>query len=512
MTDVKAHEKLIKLSNANLGDLPTFVKRANYDRSKLKAGIVHIGLGNFHRAHQAWYLHRLMQRGEALDWAIVGAGIMEFDKEQRQKLLSQDCLTTLVELDPDGQSVEVIGSMIDYVEISDGNSALIKTMSDADIKIISLTVTEGGYFQDPNSSALDHTHPDIQFDAANAQTPKTVFGAIVEALRLRYIQGRGPVTLQSCDNLQGNGTILRKTLVSLAKMSDPKLAVWIDENCTFPNSMVDCIVPATGQTEIDLVTSLGIKDAVPVTHENFRQWVIEDDFCAGRPEWEKVGVTLSDDVHAFETMKICLLNAGHQILANAGEILGLYTIDECMAHDEIFSLFDTVQREEIAPHVDEVPGMTPEQYVQLISKRFANPKIKDTVRRVAFDGGARHSGFLHPTIRKAIANGCKIEGLALVEALWARMCEGTREDGSVIEPNDPSWTFYQQIAKRAKKAPTLWLDETHAYGDIAKDEAFRDMFTRQLEHIWRDGVEPAIVNYCANSNPWHSASSKVAKG
>ena len=512
MTNVKAHEKQIKISNANLDDLPAFVKRPNYDRTKLKAGIVHIGLGNFHRAHQAWYLHRLMQRGEALDWAIVGAGIMDFDKEQRQKLLSQDCLTTLVELDPDGQSVEVIGSMIDYVEISDGNSALIKRMSDADIKIISLTVTEGGYFQDPNSGALDHTHPDIKFDAAHAQTPKTVFGAIVEALRLRHIQGSGPVTLQSCDNLQGNGTILRKTVVSLAKMSDPKLADWIDENCSFPNSMVDCIVPATGQTEIDLVTSLGIKDAVPVTHENFRQWVIEDDFCAGRPAWETVGVTLSDDVHAFETMKICLLNAGHQILANAGEILGLHTIDECMAYDEIFSLFDTVQTDEIAPHVDDVPGMTPGQYIQLISKRFANPKIKDTVRRVAFDGGARHSGFLHPTIRKAIANGCKFEGLALVEALWSRMCEGTREDGSVIEPNDPSWTFYQEIAKRAKNAPTLWLDETHAYGDIAMDEAFREMFTRQLEHIWRHGVKSAIANYCANSGQLHSASSKVAKG
>ena len=498
MTDIKAHEKLIMISNANLDHLPAFVKRPNYDRSKLTAGIVHIGLGNFHRAHQAWYLHRLMQSGDALDWAIVGAGIMAFDKDQRQKLLSQDCLTTLVELDPDGQSVEVIGSMIDYVEISDGNSALIKRMSDADIKIISLTVTEGGYFQDPNSGDLDHTHPDIKFDVEHAQTPKTVFGAIVEALRQRHSQGNGPVTLQSCDNLQGNGTILRKTVVSLAKMSDPRLAVWIDENCSFPNSMVDCIVPATGKTEIDLVTSLGIKDAVPVTHENFRQWVIEDDFCAGRPAWEQVGVTLSDDVHAFETMKICLLNAGHQILANAGEILGLHTIDECMAHDEVFSLFDTVQRVEIAPHVEDVPGMTPEQYVQLISKRFANPKIKDTVRRVAFDGGARHSGFVHPTIRKAIADGCKLEGLALVEALWARMCEGTREDGSVIQPNDPSWTFYQEIAKRAKNAPTVWLDETQAYGDIATDEAFREMFTQQLGRIWSHGVKSAIAHYCSN--------------
>ena len=165
--DLRSHEKLIKISDDTLDDLPVFVKKPNYDRSKLKPGIVHIGLGNFHRAHQAWYLHRLMQRGEALDWAIVGAGIMAFDKEQRQKLLSQDCLTTLVELDPDGQSVEVIGSMIDYVEITDGNSALIERMIQSDIKIISLTVTEGGYFQDPNTGDLDCTHPDIQFDAGN---------------------------------------------------------------------------------------------------------------------------------------------------------------------------------------------------------------------------------------------------------------------------------------------------------------------------------------------------------
>ena len=498
MTDVKVHEKLIKISNATLDDLPAFVERPNYDRSNLKAGIVHIGLGNFHRAHQAWYLHRLMQRGEALDWAIVGAGIMEFDKGQRQKLLSQDCLTTLVELDPDGQAVEVIGSMIDYVEISDGNSTLIERMSQSNIKIISLTVTEGGYFQDPNTGDLDLDHPDIKFDAANPKTPKTVYGAIVEALRLRQLHGHGPVTLQSCDNLQENGTILRKTVVSMAKMSDPSFAAWIDDNCSFPNSMVDCIVPATGQTEIDLVTSIGIKDTVPVTHESFRQWVIEDDFCAGRPAWEKVGVTLSVDVHAFETMKICMLKAGHQILANAGEILGLLTIDECMAHDEIFSLFDAVQREEIAPHVDDVPGMTPEQYVQLISKRFANPKIKDTVRRVAFDGGARHSGFVHPTIRKAIARGSRIEGLALVEALWARMCEGTRENGSVIKPNDPSWASYQEIAKRAKNTPCVWLDETQAYGDIAQNEAFRAIFTQQLVRIWTHGVKSAIAHYCSN--------------
>lgn len=201
----------VALNEANLPLLPDHVLRPSYDRSELTAGIVHIGLGNFHRAHQAWYLHRLMQDGMAKDWAILGAGVRAYDAAMRDRLLAQDCLTTLIELDPEGKAVEVSGSMIGYVPITEGNGPLIAAMADPAIKIVSLTVTEGGYFVDPATGAFDADHPDIQHDAANPNTPRTAFGAMIAALRLRRDAGHGPFTGQSCDNLQGNGTILRQT-------------------------------------------------------------------------------------------------------------------------------------------------------------------------------------------------------------------------------------------------------------------------------------------------------------
>ncbi len=385
--------RLTKLSNDTLSNLPATILRPQYDRTKLKASIVHIGVGNFHRAHQAWYLHRLMQSGQAFDWAIVGAGVRSFDEIQRQKLEAQDYLTTLIELGRSGSSAEVIGAMIDYVQIEENNAALIKRMSSPDIRIVSLTVTEGGYYIDPATKGFDAKHPDILHDATNPDKPKTAFGAIVTALKFRRGAGIGPFTGLCCDNLQGNGDILRQTVVSLAQLSDPDLADWINSNCSFPNSMVDCIVPATGANELRLAKELGVDDAVPVTHEEFRQWVIEDDFCAGRPALERVGVTITTNVHDYEAMKIRLLNGGHQVIANVGELLGIQTIAECMKDAQTASLFDKVAREEIAPHVKPVPGKTPEEYVDLLTYRFGNPRIVDTTRRVAFDGSSRHPVF-----------------------------------------------------------------------------------------------------------------------
>ncbi|MEC7670261.1 MAG: mannitol dehydrogenase family protein, partial [Pseudomonadota bacterium] len=236
---------MVKLNNKTLSDLPANIAVPTYDRSALTAGIVHIGLGNFHRAHQAWYLHRLMQNGQALDWAIVGAGVRPNDETRRLELLEQDYLNTLIELDPSGISAEVTGAMIDFVPVTSDNAPLIARMAQADIRIVAMTVTEGGYYIDPVTKAFDANHPDILHDAANPTTPKTPFGAMAAALKIRRDTGIGPFTGLCCDNLQGNGEILRQTVVSLARLSDPDLADWIDANCSFPNSMVDCIVPAT---------------------------------------------------------------------------------------------------------------------------------------------------------------------------------------------------------------------------------------------------------------------------
>jgi len=485
----------IKLSNATLPDLPDKVARPRYDRSRLTPGMVHIGLGNFHRAHQAWYLHRLMQQGRATDWAILGAGVRPYDAVMREKLLAQDCLTTLIELAPDSRSAEVTGPMVDYLPIEEGNGPIVRAMADPRIRIVALTVTEGGYYADPATGELDASHPDIVHHAAHPDRPRTAFGAMVAALRLRRSAGHGPFSGLSCDNLRHNGTILRKTVVGLARKSDPGLADWIDAEGAFPNSMVDCIVPATGPAELALVRDMGIADAAPVTHENFRQWVIEDNFCAGRPDWDAVGATFTPDVHSHEMMKIRILNAGHQVLANAGELLSLSTIAECMAHPTVAAMFHKVQVDEILPRVDPVPGTTPAQYLALIERRFSNPAIHDTTRRVAFDGSSRHRGFLLPILREALAAGNSVEGLGLVEALWARMCEGHREDGSRIEPNDPDWAELTLVAQAARKRPAAWLEQRKIYGDLPESREFAAAFERWLSVLWRDGTQAALAGY-----------------
>jgi mannitol 2-dehydrogenase len=485
----------MRLSNATLAELPEGVLRPTYDRYRLTPGIVHIGLGNFHRAHQAWYLHRLMQEGRAQDWAILGAGVRPQDGAMREKLLAQDCLTTLIELDPERTATEVTGSMIGFVPIEEGNGPLIAAMADPRIRIVSLTVTEGGYYRDPATGGFDASHPDIVHDAAHPERPRTAFGAMIAALRRRREEGHGPFTGQCCDNLQGNGAILRQTVVSLARLSDPTLADWIDRHCTFPNSMVDCIVPATGPAEIALARSLGIDDAAPVTHENFRQWVIEDDFCAGRPDWDRAGATFSTHVHDYERMKIRILNGGHQVLANAGELLSCATIADCMADPDIGAFFRKVEREEIVPHVDAVPGMTPHAYAELIARRFSNPAIRDTTRRVAFDGSSRHPGFVLPVLRDALAAGGSVAGLALAEALWARMCEGTREDGSEIAANDPDWDALRTAARAARTSAAAWLAQRHVYGDLSEDARFATHFENWLSLIWSAGTRDALRSY-----------------
>jgi len=486
----------VPLSDATLSRLPGDIPRPTYDRARLTPGIVHIGLGNFHRAHQAWYLHRLMQQGAAHDWAILGAGLRPYDAAMREKLLAQDCLTTLIELAPAHRSAEVTGAMIDYLPIEEGNAPLVEAMADPRIRIVSLTVTEGGYYLDP-AGGLDTAHPDIAHDAANPGNPRTAFGAMVASLRLRRAAGHAPFTGLCCDNLRGNGAILRQAVVGLARLSDPDLAQWIDTHGAFPNSMVDSIVPATGPAELALVRDMGIADAAPVTHENFRQWVIEDAFCAGRPDWDRVGATFTDDVHAYEMMKIRILNAGHQVLANAGELLSVPTIADCMAQPAIAAMFRKVQITEILPHVDAVPGMTPAAYLALIERRFANPAIRDTTRRVAFDGSSRHPGFLLPILRDALATGAPLSGLALVEALWARMCAGTREDGSSIEPNDPHWDSLVTAALAARTDPRSWLAQSAIYGDLADAPAFAEPFADWLTMIWQNGTATALTAYAA---------------
>ena len=495
MNSVSSNKKPLPLNENNLESIQSAVLKPNYIRSNLSAGILHIGVGNFHRAHLSWYLHRLMQKDLAKDWAIIGSGITQYDVKMREGLQVQDFLTTLIELDPEGnQSCEVVGPMIGYVPVERNNQKLIIAMSDSNIRIVSLTVTEGGYFLDENGD-FNLKHPDIIHDINNPDIPKTVFGVIVSALKNRKKNNIGPFTGLSCDNLMQNGNKLKQAITGIAKEQDLELSEWINQNCTFPNAMVDCIVPRTGEIEIDIVRNLGIEDLAPVSHEDFRQWVIEDKFCKGRPPWEKVGVQFSDNVHGYEDQKIRILNGGHQIIANAAELLNIETVRDAMKNKMIVSLLEKIEKDEIIPHIKPVPGYTPLEYYELIASRFSNPSIQDTTRRVAFDGSSRHAGFLVPSIKDGIKHNISIIGLSLAEALWARMCEGTREDGSIIEPNDPHWEKLNACAKKSKENPLEWLEQLEIYGDTSKDDKFRDYFSKWLKMIYQEGVENTLNEY-----------------
>ena len=485
---------LLDLNNKNL---PKFnVIKPQYDRSKLTPGIVHVGVGNFHRAHLSWYLHRLMQKNRDLDWGIIGSGVLDYDHQMQQKLKKQDFLTTLIELDPDGnKNCEIVGPMIDYAPVEKNNLSLINAMSDSRIRIVSLTVTEGGYFLDGDNGELDFINPDIVNDINNPNSPTTVFGAIVNALNIRKNNGYGPITCLSCDNLIKNGDKLKQAVIGIAKNINKDLSNWILENCTFPNSMVDCIVPSTGKRELELVKKIGINDSVPVVHENFRQWVVEDKFCAGRPNWEDVGVQFSSKVHQYEEQKIRILNAGHQIIANAAELLSIDTIDKAMKHEGIYSFLKKVMKEEIIPHVNPLPDISPEQYFESILNRFLNPEIKDTTRRVAFDGSSRHSLFLVPSINDSIKNNMSLKGLALVQAMWAKMCQGVREDNSMIENNDPIWETLNTYAIDTKNNPLKWFDLKEVYGNLDHDQSFKELFIKWLKNLEELGVEKTIFKY-----------------
>ena len=467
-----------------------------YDRNRLTPGIVHIGLGNFHRAHMAVYLDDLFALGQGHDWAILGAGVRAPDAAMRDALKAQDCLSTVIELDPKGQTARRVGSMIDFLPVEADNASLIAATARPEIRIVSLTVTEGGYFIDASTGQFDPTLPEIVADGANPDRPATAFGAIVAALKARRAAGVQPFTVMSCDNLPGNGHVTKAAVVGLARLSDPESADWIAANVAFPNGMVDRITPATGPRERAMAAKFGLADdPVPVTCEPFRQWVLEDNFPAGRPALEKVGVTFTPQVHAFEMMKIRILNGGHATIAYPGGLMDIEFVHEAMAHPLIKGFLEKVEREEIIPYVPPVPDTNIDAYFDLIVERFSNPEVADTERRLCLDGSNRQPKFIVPSIRDALAAGGSVTGLALVSALWCRYCAGETDSGTHIPPNDPNWDALQGLARAAKADPKAWLTQRTIYGEVADDPRFATAFADALTRLWRDGTAYVLAEY-----------------
>ena len=468
-----------------------------YDRARLTPGIVHIGVGNFHRAHMAVYLDDLFAQGEGHDWAILGAGVREGDARMRAALAAQDNLSTVIELEPGAPRARRVGAMAGFVPVEADNASLIAAMSDPAIRIVSLTVTEGGYYIDA-AGRFDAGHPDIVADAADPR--RTAFGAILAALRARRAAGHPPFTVMSCDNLPGNGHVTCTTVCGLARIADPVFAAWVEANVAFPNGMVDRITPATGPRERALARRFGLDDPVPVTCEPFRQWVLEDKFPAGRPALERVGVTFTPHVHAYETMKIRILNGGHAVIAYPSALMDIPLVHEAMANPLVRAFLEKVERDEILPHVPPVPDTSLPDYLALILDRFSNPEIADTTRRLCLDGSNRQPKFIVPSLRDNLAAGWLPQGLTLLSALWCRYCAGTTEGGAVIEPNDPDWDLLRERAQAARADPRAWLAMAHVYGDIGSNPAFARAFGSWLEAIWAEGTEAVLRRYLAGAS------------
>jgi mannitol 2-dehydrogenase len=488
-----------KLSLSSVRGLNATVSTPKYARSSLTPGIVHFGVGNFHRAHLAIYLDDLFNMGLDHDWAIIGAGVLPSDEVMRQKLAAQDYLTTVVEQEASISQARVTGAMIDFIPPTD-RARLLATLEDPAIRIVSLTVTEGGYMINPATGKFDPQHPAIARDAANQQDPTSVFGLILAGLARRKAKGLAPYTVMSCDNVPHNGVVTRNAVAGLARLFDPALADWVIANVAFPNAMVDRITPATSDRERQLVQdTYGITDNWPVFCEEFKQWVVEDHFPTGRPAWEKVGAQFVADVTPFEYMKIRILNGGHAVIAYPGGLLDVHYVHEAMQHPLIHAFFEKVEQEEIVPSVPPVPNTNIQDYYRLIDRRFSNPKIGDTERRLCLDGSNRQPKFIVPVVADNLKAGRSIKGLALESALWCRYCYGVSESGKIIEPNDPSWDRLQALSRKAKDEPLQWLTMEDIYGDVAKSDEFRAAFAAALSSLWAKGTEPTLRDYLASA-------------
>ncbi|MDQ0136378.1 mannitol 2-dehydrogenase [Neorhizobium galegae] len=484
----------VKLSLASLKDAAVTAAVPAYDPKGLTAGILHFGVGNFHRAHQAIYLDDLFNTGKAHDWAIIGAGVMPSDGAMRDKLKAQDFLTTVVEQDNNRTAARVTAPMIDIIAPGDVAS-LIETLADPNIRIVSMTITEGGYFIDA-SGAFNPAHPAIAEDGKNPANPKTVFGLILAGLRERRARGIAPFTIMSCDNIPGNGEVTENAVIGLARLSDPDFAHWIHENVAFPNSMVDRITPATGQREIDILKNdFGIDDNWPVFCEEFKQWVMEDKFPAGRPRLEEVGVQFVADVAPYELMKIRILNGGHAAIAYPAALLDIHFVHEAMEHKLILGFLEKLEKDEIIPVIPPVPNTSLIDYYKLIERRFSNPKIGDTIPRLAQDGSNRQPKFILPSTADRLAKGQDIIGLSLVSALWCRYFAGTSDSGKEIVFNDASADRLNAAALKARDNPAAFLALGDIFGDVAKSELFRTRFAHALKTLWEQGTAKTLELY-----------------
>jgi mannitol 2-dehydrogenase len=485
----------IPLSAATIGNLSGRVAVPGYDRAALQVGIVHFGLGAFHRSHQAMYLDRLMAAGRASDWAVCAVDVLAADRQKRATFRSQDGLYTLMVKEPDGTiAPRVIGSLAEYLFAPDEPGEVLDRLIDPRTRIVSLTITEGGYNLVHTTGEFDTGNSAVQRDLIPGAVPGTVFGFIVAALRHRRASGVPPFTVVSCDNIEANGNVARAVLGAFADLAEPGLGDWLRNAVAFPNSMVDRITPTTTGADIDrLADEFGVADAWPVVCEPYVQWVLEDDFPAGRPRWQDCGVQLVTDVRPYELMKLRLLNAGHQALAYPAALAGYRYVHEAAVDPVIGAFVTDYLQMEARPTVPDVPGVDLDDYVAELLARFANPAIRDTVGRLCAGASDKIPKWVLPVVRQNLAAGRPVRLAATLIASWARYAEGVDDSGHAVEVVD---ALRDEVTRRARQQatdPLSFVANERVFGDLARQPAFAEAYLRALDSFRRLGARQTLA-------------------
>lgn len=462
-----------------------------YDLGRVRPAIVHIGLGNFHRAHMARYTHDLMEVDEsALDWGIVGAGLRSNDVPLLQAMSAQDGLYTLVEREGETECRALIGSVVDAIDASSSTEALLAAIHRPATRIVSMTVTENGYHLDRSTKALDIESAAIQADLNDPQHPHTLPGILVEGYARRRADGASGFTALSCDNIQHNGDILMAAVLRFARHREPALAAWIEARAHFPNTMVDRITPVPTKAQISALAAVtGLDDKAAVFSELFRQWVVEDRFATGRPAWEKVGVQFVENVTPYEMMKLRLLNGSHLAIAALGQLLGYSLIGETIADPLVRRYMRALMDRETEPTLKQVPGVDFDNYKEALFARFANPAIKDTTQRVNTD--APVNVLLDP-IRDRLALDQPIDLLALGLAAWCRRATGRDEAGKEIDIVHPLATQLREKAIAGGRDPRPILSLQPVFGRLGDDRRLVTSVGRWLESFYDNGIRTTM--------------------
>jgi mannitol 2-dehydrogenase len=482
------------LNAGALGELDPRVPGPSYDRAEVSCGIVHLGVGGFHRAHEAMYVDALLNEARATDWGITGVGLLPPDRAMLRVMEAQDCLYTLVVKQLDGSlEPRVIGSIVDYLFAPDDAEAVLGRMTDPATRIVSLTITEGGYHVNQADGSFDDTDPDVRADIDGSAAPTTAFGFITEALARRRAAGTEPFAVMSCDNIQGNGTVAREMITAFATLRDPELGAWIGEHVAFPNSMVDRITPVTTDADRELLSKeYGIEDGWPVVCEPFAQWALEDSFPLGRPEFERVGVQVVDDVEPYELMKLRLLNASHQAMCYLGYLSG-YRYAHEVCSDPLFTDFLLGYMDhEATPTLEPVPGVDLDDYKHELIARFANPEIRDTLARLCAESSDRIPKWLVPVIQHQLANSGEVRRSALVVAAWARYSEGVDESGDPINVVDRRRDQVMARARRQGQDPLAFLEDRDLFGDLHDQPRFTEEYVAALDSLHARGARATL--------------------